>query len=135
MMPLGLPVVPDVYSRKRGCSESNASGVCSVEALSTVSCHHRSRPGVHCTSIQVRCTTRTFCTHAWPATASSTASLSDTAVPRRYWPSVVMTILACASSTLARSAAAENPANTTECMMPNRAQANMATIASGTIGI
>ena len=109
--------------------------MCSGEAFPTVSCHHRSRPWVQGISIPVRRTTSTLRTHPCPATASSTASLSDTAVPRRYWPSVVITILAWASSILARSAVAENPAKTTECMTPSRAHANIATIASGTIGM
>ena len=67
--------------------------------------------------------------------ASSTAVLSETALPRRYCPSVVITSLAAASSIRARSAVAENPANTTECMTPSRAQASIATMASGTIGM
>ena len=67
--------------------------------------------------------------------ASSTASFSDTALPRRNWPSVVMTTLASASSMRALSAEAEKPANTTECMTPSRAQASIAMMASGTIGM
>ena len=43
-------------------------------------------------------------------------SFSDTAFPRRYCPSVVITSLASASSMRAFSADAEKPANTTECM-------------------
>ena len=68
-------------------------------------------------------------------TASSTDSFSDTALPRRYCPSVVMTSLASASSIRARSAGAEKPANTTECITPSRAHASIATMASGTIGM
>ena len=64
MMPLGLPVVPDVYNKKSGCSESNASGVCSGEATGTLSCHQRSRPDVHGIAIPVRRTTRTFITQS-----------------------------------------------------------------------
>ncbi len=70
-----------------------------------------------------------------PDGRSSTASFSDTALPRRYCPSVVMTSLASASSIRARSAVAEKPANTTECMTPSRAHASIATMASGTIGM
>lgn len=83
----------------------------------------------------MRRTTSTCSTLGWSATASSTASLSEAALPRRYWPSVVMTSLASASSTRAFSADAENPAKTTLCMAPRRAQASIATIASGTIGM
>lgn len=70
-----------------------------------------------------------------PAHASSTDSLSETACPRRYCPSLVMTILASASSMRAARADAEKPANTTECSTPRRAQASIATIASGIIGM
>ena len=83
----------------------------------------------------VRRTTSTCSTDFCPSTASSTDSFSDTALPRRNCPSVVMTSLASASSTRAFSADAENPAKTTLCMMPSRAQASIATMASGTIGI
>ncbi|SHV60599.1 Uncharacterised protein [Mycobacteroides abscessus subsp. abscessus] len=56
-------------------------------------------------------------------------------MPRRHWPSEVITSLACASSMRARSAAAENPAKTTLCIRPSRAHASIATIASGSIGM
>ena len=39
------------------------------------------------------------------------------------------------SSMRAASSAAAKPPNTTECTAPSRAQASMATIASGTIGM
>ena len=37
----------------RGCSASKACASCSGEAAATVSCHHRSRPSVHSTSMPV----------------------------------------------------------------------------------
>ncbi len=46
-----------------------------------------------------------------------------------------MTILAAASSIRALRALAEKPANTTLCMAPSRAQASIAMMASGTIGM
>jgi hypothetical protein len=46
----------------------------------------------------------------------------------------VITSLAWASSMRLRSASAENPPNTTECTAPMRAQASIATTASGIIG-
>ena len=39
------------------------------------------------------------------------------------------------SSILVASSEAANPPNTTECTAPSRAQASIATIASGTIGM
>jgi hypothetical protein len=46
----------------------------------------------------------------------------------------VSTTLGRASSMRAASSAGANPPKTTECTAPNRAQASMATTASGTIG-
>ena len=45
-----------------GCSESNACGVCSVEAEPTASCHQTSRLSSHSTSCSVRLTTSTLVT-------------------------------------------------------------------------
>ena len=41
-MPLGFPVVPEVYRMNSGCSAWNASGVCSSDWPSTSSSHHTS---------------------------------------------------------------------------------------------
>src|SRR5881275_1048849 len=65
-MPFGLPVVPEVYRMNSGCSESNASGVCSVDCESTTSCHHTSRSASHGMSSPVRRTTSTFSTDLQP---------------------------------------------------------------------
>ena len=116
-----------------GCSESNASAVCSGLAASTASCHHTSL-SVQSTSWPVRRTTRTFSTLGQSATASSTAGLSAEADPRRYPPSEVITSFAWASSMRLRSASEENPPKTTECGAPIRAHASMAIAASGIMG-
>jgi hypothetical protein len=47
----------------------------------------------------------------------------------------VSTTLGLASSMRTASSAGANPPNTTECTAPIRAQASMATTASGTIGM
>ena len=117
-----------------GCSLSNASGACTSGWRSTMSCHHTSRPSTQSTSPPVRLTTSTCSTLGVCSTASSTAGFSGIAEPRRFCPSLVMTSFAWASSMRLRSASAEKPANTTECGAPIRAQASMATIASGIIG-
>jgi hypothetical protein len=62
------------------------------------------------------------------------AGFSGIVDPRRFCPSAVMTSFAEASSIRLRRASAENPAKTTECGAPIRAQASIATIASGIIG-
>ena len=110
--------------------------MCSGDAEFTVVPPHVAA-AVHGVSMPVRRTTSTCSTVlASPAEmASSTAAFSDTALPRRYCPSVVITSLASASSIRAFSAAAEYPAKTTECSAPSRAHASIATMASGTIGM
>ena len=118
-----------------GCSASKASGSCVSGCASTRSCHQTSRPSVQATSLPVRRTTRTCSTDGVLSTASSTAGFSGDALPRRFWPSAVMTSRACASSMRERSASALKPPNTTECGAPRRAQASIATMASGIIGM
>jgi len=54
--------------------------------------------------------------------------------PRKV-PLAVMRVLQVESTILSASASAEKPPNTTECMAPILAQANIATAASGTIGM
>ena len=107
--------------------------MCSVGWTGIHSCHQTSRPSCQSTSWPVCCTTSTCSTLGQCSTASSTAGLSAIAEPRRYWPSAVMTSLACASSIRERSASAANPPNTTECTAPMRAHASIATTASGVI--
>ncbi len=72
-----------VEQEQRMLGVERLRGVLGRRASSTVSCHHRSRPSVHGVSIPVRRTTRTCSTDFCPSTASSTASLSDAALPRR----------------------------------------------------
>ena len=119
---------------KSGCSLSWATASCWSLAESTTSCHQTSRSSFHATSSLVRCTTRTFSTVLSPSTAASTAGLSGAVLPRRNWPSAVMTSLASASAMRVRRASAEKPPNTTEWGAPIRAQASMAATASGIIG-
>ena len=61
-------------------------------------------------------------------------AFSGTTAPLRQPPSAVMTTFAPASFIRSRSASAEKPPNTTECTAPIRAQASIATAASGIIG-
>jgi hypothetical protein len=68
------------------------------------------------------------------ATASSTVGLSADGLPRRYPPSEVITSLASASWMRVDSASTEKPPKTTLCVAPTRAQASIATAASGIIG-
>ncbi len=117
-----------------GCSASNASASWLSDWRSTMSCHHTSRPSVHGTSVSVRRTTSTCWIVDVSATAWSVFSFIGAGLPRRNWPSEVISSLAWASSMRAFSALGEKPPNTTLCVAPRRAQASMATTASGIIG-
>ena len=68
------------------------------------------------------------------ATASSAAGLSGKTAPRRQPPSAVISTLASASLMRSASAWAEKPPKTTLWAAPIRAQASIATAASGIIG-
>ena len=86
-------------------------------------------------AFSARRTTMTCSTLGHSATASSTAGLSGSTLPRRKPPSAVITSFACASLMRSARALALNPPNTTECVAPMRAHASMATAASGIIGM
>ena len=88
-------------------------------------------PGV---SSPVRRTTSTCSTWSSPATASSAAAFTATAVPRRNCPSLVMSSFAPVSATRKRSASAENPPNTSEWIAPSRAIASVAMTVSSSTG-
>ena len=118
-----------------GCSLSKNSGVCDLLWQLTISCHQISRSEFQAVSWPVRFTTNTFSTLCLPFNASSTAGFSANADPLRKPPSAVITNLASASWIRDKSASAENPPKTTEWTAPIRAQANIATAASGIIGI
>ena len=84
MMPLGLAVVPDVYSRYSSCSESIGSAGQSGADSAITSCHHRSRPSTIAGSVPQRSTTTTCSTDGAPAaSARSTLGFSAAGAPRR----------------------------------------------------
>ena len=120
---------------KSGCSLSKNSGVCDLLWRLTISCHQISRSEFHAVSWLVRFTTNTLETLCEPFNASSTAGFNANAAPLRNPPSAVITNFASASWIRDKSASAENPPKTTECTAPIRAHANIATAASGIIGI
>ena len=126
--PLGLPVEPEVYSRKSGCSASTHSGSQVLAWPASTSLIQRSRPAVMVMSAPVRLTTSTFLTLSQPpkVRASSTMALSGRCLPPRTCWSAVITATAPVSSIRSRSDCAEKPPNTTEWVAPMRAQACMA---------
>ena len=119
-----------------GCSASNASGVCSADCRPTISCHHTSRPSVH-GDVLAGAAHHEHVLDLGGAgtTASSMAGLSADGLAApvaavggddQLGVGVVDPGGAAAS--------AENPPKTTECAAPIRAQASIATTASGIIG-
>ena len=69
------------------------------------------------------------------ARALSALALSGTCLPPRTPSSAVITTWQSESRMRSRSASGEKPPKTTECTAPMRAQASMATAASGIIGM
>ena len=136
-MPLGLPVEPEVYSRNSGCSASTQAGSQLVGlALDRVAPPQVAlRIHVHGHAGVLEHDDLLDATSQPSSSALSVAALSSTTLPPRQPPSAVITKRAPASSMRSRSDSAEKPPNTTEWMAPMRAQACMATMASGTSGM
>src|SRR5262249_54763777 len=143
MMPLGLAVVPDVYSRYRRSSLPMASGGQSADASAMRSWYQWSRPSTIGTSVPAgddgwpvtRWTTTTSVTDGVLAAASSTAGLSRAGAPRRKPPSAVTMTLAWASLTRSMIESGEKPPKMHEWAAPIRVQASMAMGSSGIIGM
>ena len=135
MIPLGLAVVPDVYSRYRSCSASIGSAGQSTLASAMRSWYQWSRPSTKSTSWPVRRTTTTSVIDGVASSAASTLTFSPDALPRRQPPSAVTATLASASLMRSMSESGENPPKTTEWAAPRRAQESMATGSSGIIGM
>ena len=88
------------------------------------------------TGAPVRLTTSTVSTLFVPGrfSASSTLTLSGTFLPPRKPSSAVMTSFDVQSAMRPAIESGEKPPNTTEWIAPMRAQASIATAASGIIG-
>ena len=83
MMPLGLAVVPDVYSRYSRSSASMCSGGQSAAAPSIRSWYQWSTLSFHDTSWPVRRTTTTFSMVVVASTDASAVSFRPNGSPRR----------------------------------------------------
>ncbi len=103
---------------------------------STTASYQRSRGICMSTAPCVWRTTSTVSTESVPAirSASSTLAFSGTRLPPRMPSSAVMISLVWQSCTRSAIDCAAKPPNTTECTAPIRAQASIATAASGIIG-
>ncbi len=118
-----------------GSSASISSAGQSLEAAAMASWYHTSRPLCVGTSPPVRRTTTVVCTLGQCSSAFSTFALSGTLRPPRGPSSAVMTTRQSESRTRSLSDSGEKPPKTTEWTAPMRAQASMATAASGIIGM
>ena len=116
-IPLGLPVLPEVYSMNSGCSDSTHSQSQSALTLSISSCHHVSRPSTigHSPARRLYTTTDSTVKSSLPnSSAASIWVLSCTGLAPRITASHVTTILLCASAIRPRIASGLNPPKTTE---------------------
>lgn len=120
-----------------GSSALISTGRCSALAFAIRSLHHRSRPS--CQSIlppvRFRTTTCSMLFTFGFFSASSTFFFSGMARPARSPSSAVITVRELESIMRPATASGEKPPKMTEWIAPMRAQASIATAASGTIGI
>ena len=109
---------------------------CVAGWLSTTASYQRSRGICMGTPPPVWRTTSTVSTVLVPGLrrASSTLALSGMVLPPRRPSSAVITSLLAQSAMRLAMESGEKPPNTTEWMAPMRAQASMATAASGIMG-
>src|SRR5512137_1710617 len=98
-MPLGLPVVPEVYKIYSLCSGSSCSHSHSSDWPFTRSCHHMSI-GFQLTLFPHLLSTICFSTVGQVLMASSAESFRGTTFPRLQNPSTVIDILDSPSATL-----------------------------------
>ena len=133
-IPFGFPVEPEVYKINNGSSASITSGSQVVSALSNNGCSHSSRPSFMVMSASVRLVTSTVFTPSQDSNALSTIPFKSIVFFPRKEPSAVITILQSESLIRVANAFEENPANTTECIAPIRAQAKREMANSGIIG-
>ena len=135
-MPLGLPVVPLVYSKYSMSSLSMGSGSQVKGWSATRSCHQISRPStMRPSACSVRRSTTIFSTLGAPSKASSAFCLSGTMLPRLKPPSAMTKTLDWESLSRSLMASALKPPKTTLWGAPMRAQASMAMGSSGTMGM
>ena len=119
-----------------GSSAPIAGAVCVSAWPSTTDSYQRSRGICMGTAAPVLRNTSTVETVVVPgiAKASSMVDLSGMRLPPRRASSAVMTSVLPQSAMRSATACGAKPPNTTECTAPMRAQASMATAASGIIG-
>ena len=119
-----------------GSSAFIGSGGQSADCAAVSSSYQTSRLSFQATSPPVRRTTTTvFTSRPCPSMAASVLAFSGILRPPRTPSSAVITQVDSQSSIRLASASGENPPKTTECTAPMRAQASMATAASGIIGM
>mmetsp|Transcript_22204 Transcript_22204/g.35856 ORF Transcript_22204/g.35856 Transcript_22204/m.35856 type:complete len:208 (+) Transcript_22204:1478-2101(+) len=139
-MPLGVPVDPEVYSMKRGASDSTHSHSQLASTAAISSCHHVSRPVTmgHSPASRRKTITESTAKSLLALPSSRVASiwvLSWMGLAPRITASHVTITLDCASARRPRMASGLKPPNTTECTAPMRAHARHTTASSMTMGM
>ena len=119
----------------RGSSESISSGGQSGEAEAMASSYQTSLSAFPGTGLPVRFTVTTVWTSGQLSSAFSTLALRGTFRPPRGPSSAVITTRQSESRIRSLSASGEKPPKTMEWTAPIRAQASMATAASGIMGM
>ena len=135
--PLGLPVVPDVYSRMAG-DDAGIGTVSSVSGRPAVSAAQSwSRPG--CIGVATRSPSRrhttTCCTDGTAASASSSTAFIGTGAPRRQVPSAQITALAGPSLSRATNGCGPKPLNSGITTAPSLSTAKKPMKVSGRLGM
>ena len=134
-IPLGVPVVPEVYKIYASSFEFISTQSTSL-ALETTSCQSSSFDEFSFTSWPFLWNNINFSILCFAFfKASSTSGLYSTVLPGSKPHEAVTKIFAVLSSILLASSSEANPPKTTEWMAPILAQANIAITASGIIGI
>ena len=135
MVPLGLPVVPEVYISIAGVSASNGSVGSSGGSGGRPDRQSTCRAPVSRRASSPRRSTTTVCTV--PASGRARATVASSAIgrPRRQARSVVTTARAPLSARRSISGCTPKPENSGMAMAPILAMANRAAAASGTIGM
>ena len=134
-VPLGSPVVPDVYRMYRGSVA--ATGTQSWGSAPAIrSSQSTSRPAIMCALAWGRCTMMHFSGLCRAISMAPSSNGLYSMMRSTSMPQDAETIaFGWASSMRVASSLLANPPKTTECTAPMRAHASMAITASGTMGI
>ena len=133
-VPLGLPVVPEVYMIIETASEGSRAVSASVDFPATNASQVTSRPSCMGTASPERSSTTTFSTFVPRSSAASTVPFRGTFLPRRTAPSTVKRMRASACINRSARPSGPKPEKTGSTATPVLKHAYMTMAASGTMG-